>query len=331
MKIITFEEHISDPIIGAASGKALMEAYPWLAVPVQDPSFSPSPEILGDMGAGRIAVMDANGIDMQILSSSNAPQLIAAPEAVSLVADANDRIAEAIKANPDRLAAFAMLPLSDPEAAAIELERTVTKLGFKGAMITGRPSADAFFLDDERYAPVLETANRLEVPIYVHPGFPFKAVQEAYYSGFSPIVTNGLSTFSWGWHAEVGVQIIRMILAGVFEKYPKLQLIAGHWGEMVPFFLARLDQTLSKEDTKLPRTITEYFKEHVYVTPSGMFTMPHFLFTLDLLGADRILYSVDYPYISNEGARAFLENAPISQEDKEKIAHGNAEKLLKLK
>lgn len=331
MKIITFEEHITDRAIGMASAKAVMDAVPYIAnVNTEGMPYTPSSDVLEDIGINRLADMDANGINMQILSVTNAPQLLPSSEAIPLTRAANDRMAASVKAHPDRFGAFATLPLDDPKAAADELQRTVGELGFKGAMITGRPSAKAAFLDDPLYEPVLDAANVLQVPIYMHPGFPFKAVQETYYDRLDPIVCARLSNFGWGWHAEAGVQIIRMILGGVFEKYPNLQLISGHWGEMVPFFLARLDEALPQKVTKLPRTISEYYKEHIYVTPSGMFTLPHFQFTLEVLGADRILYSVDYPYIGNEGARSFLENAPISQSDKDKIAHGNAERLLKL-
>lgn len=331
MKIITLEEHVSDKAIAMASAKGVNEAAPWTSNFVQpDLPYTPSAAVLGDTGAGRIADMDANGIDMQVLSITNATQYIPAPDAIDLAKNANNRMAEAVKANPDRFAAFATLPLADPKAAADELKRTVNELGFKGALISGRPSAEPVFLDDPRYAPVLEAASRLDVPIYTHPGFPYLEVFKAYYDRLDPLVSTRLGTFGWGWHSEVGVQIVHLILSGTFDKYPNLKLIAGHWGEMVPFFLQRLDEGLSKEATKLPRNISEYFKEHIYVTPSGMFTYPQLKFTLEVLGADRLMYSVDYPFLGNENARTFLENAPISQQDKEKIAHVNAERLLKL-
>lgn len=186
-----------------------------------------------NMGAQRLVEMDANGIDMQILSYSNSPQLLAGAEAVELTRNANDTLADAVNAHPDRFGGFATLPWSDPEAAAAELERAVTQLGFKGAMLTGRPGET--FLDDPRYSPVLAAAEALNVPIYTHPGVPLKRVQEAYYAGLDPSVSARLSMFGWGWHAEAGVQIIRMILAGVFDKYPRLNIIAGHWGRWFRF------------------------------------------------------------------------------------------------
>lgn len=343
MKIITIEEHVSDAALGNACQLAQSAEAPYFAdwakasKDGQNPSTENIPKLVSaatamagasSMGAERIAEMDKYGIDMQILSYSNSPQLLPADLAIPLVQAANDRLGDAIKTYPTRFGAFATLPWSDPQAAAQELERTVKQLGFSGALLTGRPGET--FLDDPKYAPVLAMAESLEVPIYVHPGVPAKVVQEKYYSGFTSDVSARLSMFGWGWHAEAGIQIVRMILAGVFDKYPKLQIIAGHWGEMVPFYLARMDDTLPKSVTGLTRSISETFVQHVYVTPSGMLNQPHFNFTLDVMGAERIIYAVDYPYLTNTGARAFLENAPITQAQKELIGHGNAERLFKL-
>ena len=139
-----------------------------------------------------------------------------------------------------------------------------------------------------------------------------------------------LSLHGWGWHNEAGIQVLRVLLAGRFDQFPKLQLIAGHWGEMVPFFLSRLDQSMPQVVTKLQRTITETFRQNIYVTPSGIFDTPQLKFCLDVLGADRILHAVDCPFISNAGALPFIENAPISEEEKEMIAYRNAERLFAL-
>lgn len=168
------------------------------------------------------------------------------------------------------------------------------------------------------------------MPLFLHPGLPFEQVQQSYYVGFSREVSARFSMFAWGWRNEAGVQLIRMILAGVFDKFPKLNVIMGHWGELVPYYLQRLDDSIPQEATGLKRTIVQTFQEQVYVTPSGMMSNPHFAFNQALVGVDRILFSVDYPYLSLNGARAWLENLPISQEDKEKIAYKNAEKLFKL-
>ncbi|MCS2159048.1 amidohydrolase family protein [Scandinavium sp. H11S7] len=337
MKIISIEEHVSDPALSQACHKAQSIEAPYFGDWARQSKDAPDTRLAGaatamrlaqECGEDRIADMDANGIDMQILSYSNSPQLLAPAEAIPLTRDANDKLAVMVNAHPTRFGAFATLPWSDPQAAADELKRCVETLGFKGALLTGRPGDT--FLDDPRYAPVLAAAADLNVPLYLHPGVPLPVVQQAYYSGFDPDVSARFSLFGWGWHCEPGVQLVRMMLAGVFERYPALQVISGHWGEMVPFFLARLDEMIPPSISGLPRTLAETFKQQVYVTPSGMFDLPHFQFIHQVVGADRIMYAVDYPYLNNQGARAFLENAPISLSDKEKIAHGNAEKLFNL-
>ena len=155
-------------------------------------------------------------------------------------------------------------------------------------------------------------------------------VQKVYYDRLEQELSARLSVFAWGWHNEAGIQVLRMILSGCFERHPKLQIISGHWGEFVPYYLARLDQALPQKCTRLSRSITQTYKEHIYVTPSGIFDYPSLRFVIDTVGADRILHSVDFPLVTNDGARAFLEDAPISDAQKQMIAWDNAAKLLKL-
>jgi uncharacterized protein len=343
MKIICLEEHAIDADIVRASQPAQTSEAGYMTdwgsrVEDKPAAFTDnrphlvSPRVAGavarEVGASRIAAMDQHSIDMQVVSYSSSPQLAPASQAVALTRAANDKLAASVHSNPKRFAAFATLPWQDAEAAAAELERTVQQLGMVGTLLMGRPGQT--FLDDARYEPVLAKLNELKVPIYVHPGSPLPQVREPYYGGFDKEVSARLSMFGWGWHHEAGIQVIRMILSGKFEKYPDLQVISGHWGEMVPFYLRRMDDTIPQEATRLARTITETYKAHVYVTPSGMLNLPHFEFIHRVLGADRILYSVDYPYLTLTGTREFLESLPISQRDKEKIAHGNAEALLGL-
>ena len=342
MRIIALEEHMLDPGITKATEAAQAAEAGYtadLAGAVEDepstfqnrPCLLPVREIMPravDVGAGRLADMDAHGIDMQVLSYSNAPQLAPAAQGVELTRAANDKLAEIARAHPDRFAGFATLPWQDPKAAADELGRAVHELGLKGTLLIGRPGQT--FLDDPRYEPVLAKLAELKVPLYVHPGPPLPQVQLPYYGGLQKTVTARLSLFGWGWHNEAGIQVIRMILSGKFDKFADLQVISGHWGEMVPFYLQRMDDAMPLGVTGLSRTITETYTSHVYVTPSGMLNLPHFKFIHEVLGADRLLYAVDYPYLTNTGAREFLEQLPVSQEDKEKFAHRNAEALLRL-
>jgi predicted TIM-barrel fold metal-dependent hydrolase len=265
---------------------------------------------------------------MQVVSYGSLAQLAPASQAVDLTQAANNRLAEAIAANPARLSGFAVLPWQDPKAAAAELDRSVTELGLKGVLLLGRPGAT--FLDDPRYAPVLGKLNDLNVPLYAHPGIPLPDVQQAYYSGFSPEVTAQFSLTGWGWHHEAGIHVLRLILSGAFERYPGLQVISGHWGEMVPFFLQRLDDMLPSNLTGLSQTISETYRNHVWVTPSGLFDLPQFQFIHTVIGADRIIWSVDYPYLTLDGTLEFLGKLPVSEQDREKIAHLNAESLFTL-
>ena len=342
MKIICLEEHAIDADLAKASQAAQMtEAGYMTELGTRDQRANPSDDarpqlrdmadilsLARDLGAGRLADMDAHGIDMQVLSYSNASQLVPADQAVDLTRAANDRLAQAVRDNPTRFAGFATLPWQQPDAAARELRRAVTELGLKGTLIIGRPGQT--FLDEARYEPVLAELDELRMPLYLHPGPPLPQVREPYYGGLDKAVSARLSLFGWGWHNEAGVHLIRLMLAGAFDKFRNLQVISGHWGEMVPFYLQRMDDAMPRELTGLSRTITATFKAHVYVTPSGMLNLPHFKFIEEVVGSDRILYSVDYPYLTNTGARRFLETLPVSDADKAKIAHGNAEALFGL-
>ncbi|MBQ7617506.1 MAG: amidohydrolase [Desulfovibrio sp.] len=291
-------------------------------------SASASLKKLMDIGAGRLKDMDTHGIDLQVLSYAAAPHLLPGQAGIDLCQRANNYLASCVAKHPDRFVAFATLPWNEPKAAVYELKRCREELGFRGVLLNGRPAET--FLDDPRFRPILTALDKLQVPLFLHPGLPLPEVQKAYYAGFTPEVSARLAMFGWGWHNEEGVQIVRLLLRGIFESLPKLQIILGHWGEFVPFFLQRLDDSLPKEATGLSQSLTETFRQHFYVTPSGMTSLPHFLFLKELLGMDRLLFSVDYPYLSLNGARSWLENLPLSHTEKEKFAFRNAEALLGL-
>lgn len=257
--------------------------------------------------------------------SQPSPSAFAPDQAVELARSANDYLANAAAANRSRFAAFATLPMSAPEAAADELERAVSELGFVGALIDGHTGGR--FLDDHSFWPVLERAQRLAVPIYLHPTEPPEAVRKAYYDGLPGAAGQLLATAGWGWHIETGMHVLRMVLGGVFEQFPRLQLIIGHMGEALPFMLARSSRSLNQVTAK---PLEQYVTDHLHFTTSGLFTYPPLLCLLLVVGADKVMFAVDYPYSDNELGRDFLLGAPISPEDKEKIAHGNAERLLGL-
>lgn len=277
--------------------------------------------------------MDAAGITMQLLSLAPGVEQLAAPEAVTLARQTNDHLAEAVHANPDRLAGFAALPTAAPEAAAEELERTVRQHGFKGALINGHTQGR--YLDEEFFWPILERAEALGVPIYLHPTPPPQPVIKASYTGnFAPEVTFGLAAAGWGWHIETATHILRLILGRAFDRYPDLQVVIGHMGETLPVMLPRIEQAMShptmSEATRLERPVGAYFRENLHYTFSGFNYTPAFLALLLEVGVDRIMFSADHPYASMAQASAFLAQLPVSPADKARIAHGNAERLLRL-
>jgi predicted TIM-barrel fold metal-dependent hydrolase len=324
MRTITLEEHFISPGFLAGPGKDFTDQ-----IRNRGPRGERIYEQLQDIGDKRIAEMDAAGIDMQVLSL-NAPgvEQAEAAEQLSIALESNDFLAEAVKKNPKRFAAFAALAIAAPDKAAEELDRRVRQQGFKGALINGHTRGR--YLDDRFFSPILERAEALNVPIYLHPTIPPKAVVEASFGGFSPPVTAVFAGAGWGWHIETAVHLIRMILGGVFDRYPKLQVVIGHLGEGIPFMLPRLNKNLPTEVTKLNRPIGAYLRENVHYTFGGFNFPATFLNLLLEVGAGRIMFSVDHPYGSMVEARAFLQQLPVSELDRERIAHGNAEKLLGL-
>lgn len=342
LRLICVEEHVSNSNVVRETMPEMLRQAPYLVdwgkdvtdKGEEDPS---RPRVIAardslrklmDIDAGRLRDMDTHGIDIQVLSYAASPHLVSGQAGIDHCAKANDDLAASAARHAKRFVAFATLPWQEPEAAVKELERCIGQLGFRGVLLNGRPGDT--FLDDIHYRPVLDTLNTLRVPLFLHPGLPLPQVRNAYYAGFNREVSGRLSMFGWGWHNEEGVQLVRLLLSGVFDKLPQLRIISGHWGELVPFFLQRLDDSIPQEATGLRRSLTETFKEHVYVTPSGMTSLPHFLFVREIMGINRLLFSVDYPYLSLNGARAWLENLPVSHEEKEKFACRNAEALLRL-
>jgi predicted TIM-barrel fold metal-dependent hydrolase len=279
-----------------------------------------------DLGEQRLAYMDAAGVDVQVLSfGSPGPQGFDAQTAIPMARDANDRLFDAMQAHPDRFAGFAALPTAAPEVAADELERCVTKLGFKGTMIHGHTQGE--FLDAKKYWPIFERAEALDVPVYLHPTYPHPDAIKAYFSGYEELARAG-----WGFAIDTSCHFLRIVFAGVFDAYPKLQIILGHLGEGLPFAMHRLnDHTYQAAARRgLQRTPLEYLKQNMLVTTSGNWYPPAFLCTLLALGADNILFAVDWPYEPNSTAMRFLDDLTISDVDKAKIAHGNAERILRM-
>ena len=323
MRTITLEEHFASPGFLDGPGRGLKEQ----ALKFGGPA-AKLLEQLCDLGDKRIAEMDSAHIDMQVLSltSPGAEQLDAA-EAAAFARETNDLLADALRSHPTRLAGFATLPTADPNAAAAELERTNRDYGFKGALINGH--IQGRYLDDKFFWPIFERAEALNVPIYLHPTQPPKPVIEASYGGFAPIVTDMLVRRGMGLAHRNGDPRDPYYPRRNIRPYPRLQLVVGHMGETLPFMLQRLD-VMPMAMTKLNRPISSYLRENLHYTFSGFNFMPTFLDLLLQVGVDRIMFSADYPYASMVQARAFLDQLPVSTADRERIAHGNAERLLGL-
>jgi uncharacterized protein len=324
MKIIGLEEHFVTPEVVDAWERLDPR---WREVVHGQANAGEVGERLLDLDEGRIAAMDDAGMDVQVLSlTAPGVQSLEPAQAAALQTVTNDGLAEAVRRRPDRFQGVATLATPDPQAAARELDRAVTRLGLNGAMLFGRTRERN--LDHRDNWPIFEAAAALRAPLYIHPQSPVPAVREALYGGFGEAADAAFATFGLGWHYETGVQILRMTLAGVFDQFPDLQLITGHWGEVVMFYLERIDNM--GRAVKLARKPSDYFRDHVMVTPSGMWSPRYLRWALEVLGPERILFSSDYPYRMAPGgqARRFLEDADLCDADRTAIAHGNWERLV---
>ena len=323
MKIVGLEEHFAIP--------ELIDAWQALDPKWQDVGIHSSADDevgrrLMDLDDQRIAAMDDTGLDISVVSMTTPGlQNLAPQDAVALQGICNDRLADAVRRHPDRLQGFATLATPAPNAAAAEFDRAVRELGFNGAMLYGRTRERN--LDHRDFWPIFEAAEALNAPLYLHPQPPPPTVRAAYYSGLGDDVDAALATFGYGWHFDAGLQLLRLILGGVLDRFPGLQLILGHWGEVMLFYLDRIDRMSGMAG--LGRPVSEYVRDNVFVTPGGVFSQRYLQWTLDVVGADRILFASDYPYVMvpDGGSRRFLEEAEISEIDREKIASRNWEKL----
>ncbi|HZF15940.1 MAG TPA: amidohydrolase family protein [Steroidobacteraceae bacterium] len=282
--------------------------------------------ILLDIGAGRIASMDAAGVDMHVLSlSAPGVQNFDTATARSLATLANDRLADAIKAYPKRFTGLAAVAPQDPASAAQELERGVKKLGLKGAIINSHTRGE--YLDDKKFWPILEAAEALDVPIYIHPREPSPGMAV-------PLAIPGF-TVGWGFAVETGTHSLRLIGAGVFDRFPKLTIVIGHMGEMIPFEIDRIDNRFRFEtglfnSGKLKKLPGEYFRENFYVTTSGMNFEAPLLATIRTIGVDRVLYAIDHPYEDQKKEVAAIEAMPLSRDDLRKICDTNVRRVFKI-
>lgn len=321
MKLIGIEEHFLTPEVLAA----------WHAIGLEasDPSVAfHGGAIQGrllDLAEERLALMDETGLDVQVLSLTTPALHDLGPESVEMARRTNDALAEVVARYPSRFQAMATLPVTMPEEAALELERCVRVLGFKSTIVCGRVGARN--LDHPSLAPILQSAAASGAAILLHPRTPEVAVRKAYYSGFSPQLDAAFATYGLGWHYDAGIQFLRLVLSGTFDRLPALQVILGHWGELVLFYAERL--AAMDRVSGLAHPIAAYLRNNLYVTASGMF-LPHYLErAAAVVGTDRLLFSTDYPYQYRPGgdARRFLEHCDLDEAAKAAFAHGNWSRL----
>ncbi|MDT5169213.1 MAG: 2,3-dihydroxybenzoate decarboxylase [Mycobacterium sp.] len=317
--------------------EAFLHPRVWDLFPAQlQQKYQPVRARLSDVGAERIRLMDAARIDVQVLSHVQPGiQLLGddqAELAIAVCREVNDWLALAVAAHPARFAGFAMLPTQSPAHAADELQRAVVDLGFKGALINGHTNGR--YLDDPSFEALLAQAESLGVPIYIHPTDPPQPVTDVYYAPFDSVLVP-----TWGWPVETGTHLLRLICAGVFDRHPKLKIVVGHMGELLPFCFTRLNVGLTmagwlgateSETAPMRNNVGYYLRENVFITSSGVFDVPVFDCARAMLGLDNLMFSVDYPFQDNFAAMEFLQRCDLSAEDKERFAHRTAEKLLRL-
>ena len=327
MRLITVEEHFTAQEIISENSKFTPESSEFYK------SMVFVGETLTDAGENRLAFMDKNKIDMQVLSyTSPVSDKVPAPEAVRICRRANDILAEKVRAHPERFSAFATLPMASPVDAADELERCVKEYDFCGALLAGQ--YQGHFYDEKFFFPIFERAAQLDVPLSFHPAPVNTIIQDYYYTSpeWSSFVSGQFASAGFGWHVDVGIHEVRLILSGMFDKLPNLKIIAGHWGETVTPYLERIDSIITPESAGLSKRISDYYRENFYITPSGILSSMLFEDTVNFFGAEHILWAVDYPYIREGDFYGFLAGADfLTLEQKELIAHKNAERILHIK
>ena len=287
-------------------------------------------ERLQDLGARRIADMDATGIDVQILSlTSPGVQIFDADKAVGLARDANDELAAAVAGRPDRYAGLAAIAPQNPAAAAAELERGVRNLGLKGAIVNSHTHGE--YLDDPKFWDILASAEALDVPIYLHPNTPSNAM-------IKPFIDRGLDGAVFGFAVETGLHALRLVVSGAFDRFPKLKIVLGHLGEGLPYWLFRIDfmhgasmrSGRYASQPKLQRKASDYLRENFYYTTSGMAWTPPIRYVQSVMGMDRVMYAMDYPYQFVPEEVNVTDELPIGYENLKAFYQTNAERVFKL-
>ncbi len=330
MRVVALEEHFNAPALVQKYVKPEVSAARGFRPRRLAPGRINPMELAPEIGERRLKIMDDAGVTMHVISNTGpGPDLVPGADGVAFARELNDQLAVLCAKNPKRFAGWAVLPMASPKDCAAELRRAVKQLGFVGPMING--TCEGRFLDDPAYDDLLAACVELDVPIYIHPHLPPEAVRQAYYSGLEPGIGRVLESAGWGWHSEVAIHTLRLVMAGTLDKHRKLKVIIGHMGEMLPVMLVRVDETSVADATHLQRPPSQQILEQVWITTSGIFSQPPLLAALQTFGIDRVMFSVDYPYALDSHGRKFLDEVCLAPADMAKLCHGNADALLKLK
>jgi 2,3-dihydroxybenzoate decarboxylase len=286
-----------------------------------------------DISGKRLELMDEADIEKTILSLSSPTiqAILDTDKAIDSAKRVNEYIANQIRDHKDRFESFAALPTQDPAAAAGEFRRCVEEYGFRGALINGfcqigDPNVP-IYLDDPRYIDFWGEVAKLDLPVYLHPRPTIEAVLKAEFEGH-----DWVSRAAWGWHVQTGTQVLRLIGSGIFDRYPSLQIVIGHMGELLPMFIWRTTnrEITHKRDCKANRPIREYFERNINITTSGNCSTPALMCAVMEMSTDRIMFSTDYPYETMKQNSDWFDNIPFSYNDKLKMGRTNAERLFKL-
>lgn len=326
MKLIGVEEHWCPKELFEKEGTPGYESMQSVKSLFSDEQYEAACRSISDIQEGRIRMMDAIGLDMQILSICNVNmELLPDDQAIYYAKLSNDILAKSIAKYPNRLRGFAAIPTGVPVQAAKEIQRCANLGGFSGIIVNGH--IQGHYLDEPQFEPILEAAQAMHMPIYIHPALPPKSVMDTYYNVKDPYAQKVLSSGGWGWHIETGVHVLRLIASGAFDRYPDLKVVVGHLGEALPFFMERL---YNATKGKLKKTYPEYLKENMYYSISGFHDPDLLEFVLKKVGEDHILFSTDFPFNPPAEEVRIFRQSKLNEEIKGKIAYKNSERLFNI-
>jgi predicted TIM-barrel fold metal-dependent hydrolase len=333
MEIIGVEEHTTFPELLPKDRDHSAQVY---AEIVQHPSLAYAQGRTADLGSRRLKDMDECGIAVQILSlgGTNNSMLLPGKEGVQLARDINNELKNAVEAHPDRIRALAELPLHQPKEAVKELHRCVKELGFVGALVSGSISGTGKFMDGPEYDAVFSAFEELDVPLFIHPGIPPKAVYDTYYSiPERPLLSAAFALAGWGWHNEVAIHVLRLTLSGVLDRHRRLKIVVGHQGEMMPMMIQRFDSMFAEEAFNFERRVGEMLRSQVWIAISGLFTLPPTQAAIATWGVEKVLFVNDYPFQDAQRVPDFIRALGdlVAPADLRKICQMNAEDLFKIK